>query len=135
MHLRRKPLDGQCFPSAALLSWTQRGPAVVAHQSANANFGHGARTRFAAANAKYVPAVAGATRHSPVDQPRHIPETLALGADRLTRPGTNQLHRHLHRATHVLLRHDPRLTVHPGRLHRALVSLVALPFPDDQSHI
>src|SRR5450759_4320482 len=72
------------------------------------------------------------TQHRP--HRRHVAEALVLGADRLTRRGTGQLRHHLDRATQVLLRHDPRLAVHPRRLHQVVIRLVALPFPDDRSH-
>jgi hypothetical protein len=38
-----------------------RSPAVVRHQSANASFEHGATSRFSAASARYVPALAPAS--------------------------------------------------------------------------
>ena len=46
---------------AATPTLVNRGPAVPAHQSANAIFEHGATTRFSVANARYVPTDAPAS--------------------------------------------------------------------------
>ena len=116
---------------------------MLAHQSANANFEHGATTRLAPPTQCRCPRRPGARRGEarPVDdrdqaQPvkhrphrRQVPEPFVLAAHRFHRRSPGQLRHDLLRGTQILLRHDPRLPVHPSRFHQVVVRVLPAALP------
>ena len=62
-----------------------------------------------------------ASQHRP--HRRQVTEPLVLAANRRTRRRAGQLRRDLRGAAQILLRHDPRLAIHPGGLDQVVVRL------------
>ena len=138
------------WSNACSSTFTQRGPDVVAHQSAKARFEHRSTTpiqrgqRQVSAHRCARVSMAG---HDIIDQADHIEivqnrphrghvtGTLALAAYRLPALVAGQLGHHSPASAQILLRNDTRLAVDTGGLHQVVVGLLPAALTHHRRHI